>query len=399
AVARSARPARAPRALVGTAPQRLDQAFRNLLDGILHHPELRRLEATWRGLRLLVESADRKTGVEVDVVNAGRDAVAGALARLGEADGERAAIDLVLVDQHLAPTAVDLALLDKWAGLASTLLAPIVVAGHASMLGVDTLAQVARSTSALASSDDGRAVAVRGIAAHEAARWVAVVLNDPLVRAPYTQGTSRLQQPPYEEDASDPDAHVFTNGAYVVGALCARSHARLRWPTAITGARDGVLGNLPVRTVHDRGEEAAVPLEVVPSEDAVREAARAGITLLTCAPNSDAAILTRAPTLHRGTSPSGPAAATGTLADQIFVGIFARAVQQVAAAIPVGTEPRAAEEVARIALAELFERAPPPGPEITARVDPKRGALEVTVRPRRFAGIALEELTLGAALG
>jgi hypothetical protein len=225
------------------------------------------------------------------------------------------------------------------------------------------------------------------------------VLNDALVRAPYTQGTSRLQQPPYEEDASDPDAYVYTNGAYIVGALCARSHARLRWPTSITGARDGIVGNLPVRTVHDRGEEAAIPLEVVPTEDAVREVARAGLTMLTCAPNSDAAILTRAPVLHRTASPSGPGASTGTLADQIFVGIFARAVQQVAGAIPVGTEPRAAEDVARISLAEMFERAAPPGPEIAARVDTKRGSLEVTVRPRRFAGITLEELTLGAALG
>ncbi|HEY3816648.1 MAG TPA: type VI secretion system contractile sheath large subunit [Polyangiaceae bacterium] len=399
AVARSARPGRAPRAVVGTAPQRLEQAFRNLLDGILHHPEVRRLEATWRGLRLLVEHCDRKAGVEVDVVPAGREAVAGALRRLGESDGDRPAIDLVLIDQHLETSAVDLAHLDKWAGLAGTLLAPIVLAGHPGMLGVDTLAQVARSTSALSSSDDGRAVAFRAVASREAARWATVVLNDALVRAPYTQGTSRLQQPPYEEDASDPDAYVYTNGAYIVGALCARSHARLRWPTSITGARDGIVGNLPVRTVHDRGEEAAIPLEVVPTEDAVREVARAGLTMLTCAPNSDAAILTRAPVLHRTASPSGPGASTGTLADQIFVGIFARAVQQVAGAIPVGTEPRAAEDVARISLAEMFERAAPPGPEIAARVDTKRGSLEVTVRPRRFAGITLEELTLGAALG
>jgi hypothetical protein len=258
---------------------------------------------------------------------------------------------------------------------------------------------VARSTSALSTSNDGRAVALRGVASREDSRWVALVLNDPLVRAPYTQGTSRLQQPPYEEDASDPDAHVYTNGAYVVGALCARSHARLRWPTAITGIRDGVIGNLAVRTVHDRGEDAAVPLEVVPSEDAVREVARAGLTMLTCAPNTDAAVLSRAPVLHRGASPSGPAAASGTLGDQIFIGLFARAVQQVAAAIPAGTDPRAAEEVARITLAEMFERAPPPGPEIAAKVDPARGSLTVTVRPRRFAGITLEELTLGAALG
>ncbi|MGD0524973.1 MAG: type VI secretion system contractile sheath large subunit [Polyangiaceae bacterium] len=399
AVARSARPARAPRAVVGTAPQRLEHAFRNLLDGILHHPEVHRLESTWRGLRLLVEHCERKSGVEIDVVNAGRDAVADALRRLQDPDGERPAVDLVLIDQHLQPTAVDLAHLEKWGGLAGTLLAPMVLAGHPTMLGVDTLEQVARSTSALSTSEDGRAVAVRGVASREAARWVTLVLNDALVRAPYTKETSRLQQPPYEEDATDGDAYVYVNGAYVIGALCARSHAKLRWPTAITGARDGVIGNLAVRTVRDRGEEAAVPLEVVPSEDAVREVARAGMTMLTCAPNSDAAILTRATTLHRAASPSGPAAATGTLGDQIFVGIFARAVQQIAGAIPADTNPRAAEDVARIALAEMFERAAPPGPEIVAKVDPKRGALEVTVRPRRFAGIVMEELTLGAALG
>jgi type VI secretion system protein ImpC len=399
AVARSARPARAARAVVGTAPERLEQAFRNLLDGILHHPEVRRLESTWRGLRLLVEHCDRKTGVEVDVVNAGRDAVGSALQRLGEADAERAPIDLVLIDQRIEPVAVDLARLDKWAGLAGTLLTPIVLSGHPAMVGLESLEQVARSTSALSASTDGRAVALRGIASHEGARWVALVVNDVLVRAPYTAETSRLKQPPYAEDAEDPDAHVFTSGAYVIGALCARSHGRLGWPTAITGGRDGVLGNLPVHTVHDRGEHAAVPLQVVPSEDAVREVARAGLTMLTCAPNTDAAVLSRAPTLHRGTSPSGPAASSSTLADQIFVGIFARAVQQVAAAIPVGTDPRAAEDVARIALADLFDRAAPPGPEITAKVDPARGALTVTVRPRRFAGISLEELTLGAALG
>ena len=37
------------------------------------------------------------------------------------------------------------------------------------------------------------------------------------------------------------------------------------------------------------------------------------------------------------------------------------------------------------------------GPEVATKVE--RDALTVTVRPRRFAGVALEELTLGAALG
>jgi type VI secretion system ImpB/VipA family protein len=397
AVARSARPGTGARAVVGTAPQKLERAFRNLLDSILRHPEVHRLEAAWRGLRLLVDSCERKSGVEVDLLCAGRETVGDALRRLGEPDGDRAPVDLVLIDQRVEPTAADLALLQSWTGLAETLLAPIVVAGHPTMLGLDSVERVARSTSALSTTDDPRAVAMRAVAAHDSSRWVAIVLNDPLVRLPHTQATSRQVQPPFDEDPGDLDAHVFTSGAFVVGALCARSHARHHWPTAITGARDGVLGNLPVHTVRDRGEEAAIPLQAAPSEDAVREVARAGLVMLTCAPNSDAAILTRVPVLHREKGGNAPAAIS--LGDQLFVGRFARAVQQVAQAIPVGTEPRAAEEVASIALRELFDRAPPAGPEVVAKVDASRNSLTVTVRPRRFAGISLEELTLGAALG
>jgi type VI secretion system ImpB/VipA family protein len=397
AVARSARPGTGARAVVGTAPERLERAFRNLLDSILRHPEVRRLEGAWRGLRLLVEHVERRSGVEVDVLCAGREAVSDALRRLGEPEGDRPPVDLVVIDQRIEPTAIDLALLEKWAGLAETLLAPIVVAGHPTMLGLDSVERIGRSTSALSTTEDPRAIAVRAVSAHESSRWVAVVLNDPLVRAPHTTATSRQTQPPFEEDPNDPDAYVFTNPGFVVAALCARSHARVHWPTAITGARDGVVGNLPVRTVRERGAEAAIPLQTAPSEDAVREVARAGLVMLTCAPNNDSAILTRASMLHRDKGGTAPASAT--LGDQLFVGRFARAVQQVAGAIPQDTEPRAAEEVAAIALREMFDRAPPSGPEIVAKVDPSRGSLTVTVRPRRFAGISLEELTLGAALG
>jgi len=302
AVARSARPEPAARARGGKRPAAAGAGIPEPPRG---HPFItprsRRLEASWRGLPASRRALRvGKRGSRSTWWSAGRDAVTDALRRLGEADPERAAIDLVVIDQHIGPVAVDLASLETWAGLASALLAPIVLAGRPTMLGLDSLEQVARSTSALSASDDGRAIALRSVAAREASRWVAIVLNDPLVRAAYTQASARLEQPPFEEDASDPEAHVFANGAYVIAALCARSHARLRWPTAITGGRDGVLGNLAVHTVRDRGEEAAVPLQVVPTEDAVREVARAGLTLLTCAPNTDAVVLSRAPVLYRG---------------------------------------------------------------------------------------------------
>jgi type VI secretion system ImpB/VipA family protein len=398
-IARSARKGAAPtpRAIVGSAPERLERAFQNLLSSILRHPEVRRLERAWRGLRLLVEHADKRAGVEVDVLSASSENIDEALSRLVDVNVSRAPVDLLVLDRTLGPTAADLGALEKWAARAESMLAPLIVGGQAEMVGGESLGAIARSTSALSASDDPRAIAVRAVAARETSRWVAIVLNDPLARVPYTPTTGRQSDPAFEEDASDLGAHVFTNGAFVVAALCARSFARLGWPTSITGARDGAIGNLPVHTVSDRGATSAVPLEVIPSEDAVREVARAGLTMLTCAPNSDAAVLSRAPVLHR--LGGGNGATTATLADQLFVGRFARAVQQVAAAIPHDTDTRAAEEVARISLMELFANAPPAGPEVAAKVDGARGQLAVTVRPRRFAGISLEEITLGAALG
>jgi hypothetical protein len=329
---------------------------------ILHHPEVHRLESTWRGLRLLVEHCDRKAGVEVDVVNAGRDGVADALRRLGDSDPERAAIDLVLIDQRIEPVAVDLAALEKWAGLASTLLAPIVLAGHPTMLGVDSLEQVARSTSALSTSDDGRAMALRGVASREASRWVALVLNDPLVRAPYTQGTSRLQAAPLRggrRGSRRPRLHERRvrrrrplRAQPRAPSLAHRHHRAAATASSATSrcTRCTIAARRPPS--RSRWSPRRTPCARWPAP---------GLTMLACAPNTDAAVLTRAPVLHRSASPPGRARPSGTLGDQLFVGRFARAVQQVAAAIPVGTDPRAAEEVARIALAEMFDRAAPAG--------------------------------------
>jgi type VI secretion system protein ImpC len=397
AVARSARPELAPRAGVGSAPQLLEQAFGNLLASILEHPEVRRLEATWRGLRLLAENVDRRRGVEVDVLCAGPDDVDRALDRLAQPDSSRAPVDLIVIDQRLDPNAADLERLERWGSRAAELLAPLLVAGGASMLGVDSLGRLAGSTSSLSTIDEPRAAAVRAVAGRDPARWIAVVLNDPLLRGPYTRESSRQQQPAFEQDPGREEAHVFGNGGYLVAALCARSHARSGWPTAITGARDGVLGDLPVHTISHRGNDVAIPLRAVPTEDVVKDSARAGLTLLACAPNSDAALLSRAPVLHRGAR--GEAPSDATLSDQLFVGRFARALQQIASAIPRGTEARKVEEVTRIALGGLFETAAPPGPELAVRLDQARDQVTVTVRPRRFAGVQMEEITLGAVLG
>jgi hypothetical protein len=75
---------------------------------------------------------------------------------------------------------------------------------------------------------------------------------------------------------------------------------------------------------------------------------------------------------------------------------LARAVEAVAAAIPADSEVSAARDVARLALADLFE-AIPHRPELTVAISSRQ--LEVTARARGFFDVRLEEVTLSARLG
>jgi hypothetical protein len=144
----------------------------------------------------------------------------------------------------------------------------------------------------------------------------------------------------------------------------------------------------------------ALSTEALVHDDVALEAAKAGVALLTSAPNRDIAILAFAPALYRGPSVPGGASlpAQGTLADQLFVARLANAVVQLASAIPRDTPAAAAREVATAALAELFTGSAD-RPELEVAVTEEGGpALEVTVRTHGFLGVSLPEATLRAPL-
>jgi hypothetical protein len=120
--------------------------------------------------------------------------------------------------------------------------------------------------------------------------------------------------------------------------------------------------------------------------------------MLSCSPNHDGAIVARAPMLYRGPAvPAGDAPAMLNLGDQLFAARFSHAVEQLAAAIPQGTDPKAIGEVTQLTMAELFAKSPQPHPQIDVSVG--SDSIDVTIRPRGFMGVQIEELELSARLG
>jgi hypothetical protein len=184
---------------------------------------------------------------------------------------------------------------------------------------------------------------------------------------------------------------LFVGAAYAVAALAAQSFGKAGW--AIPPA--GVLAELPVRTV----EGSSIATEAPANQDSAKEAAAAGIALFCSAANQDVAVLADAPTAFRAPSTQGGAAsaATHSLADQMFVARVANAIVQLAAAIPANTPEGAVRDVVRVALAELFGDTAKK-PDVDVKVTGMPAMLEVTLRPRGFGGVKLEEATLGAPL-
>ena len=363
------------------------------LAAILAHPEVRSLERAWRGLHFLAARTDRDA-VIVSAVAAAADEVDGVLERVARRT-DAAPIDLVVVDHAIGSSRRDLDRLERWATRAEGIGAPLVANGLPELVGVDDLARLGRTQRRLRSSDDPRAAAVRSVAARDVMRWVALAANGALAR-PRHQGAV----PRAGGVALDEREDLFIGPALLVASRCTSSFERTGWACAIAGPALGVVRDLPVRSLDDRGTTVATPLEALVSEEAAAEAAGAGVIVLASAANQDVALLAHAPMLHRPAAAGGgeaPAASLG-LVDQLFVARLAQAVIQLAAAIPADTPEAAAREVAQVALAELFDGAPRK-PEVDVAIAGAPPCLEVTLRPRGFHAVRLEEVTLGAPLG
>jgi hypothetical protein len=341
------------------------RAFDATLAAVASHPEVTSLSRAWNALSFLVRSVPADADVAVSAFAAPREDVAAAMNALA-ANNEPP--DLFVIDHVMTASPRDLELLAQWASAAENASAPAITNAEAALLGFDDLVKLARTERRIQSCDEPRARSLLHVAAKDESRWLMLAMNG---------GTE-------------------TSAAVFVGALAARSHARIGWPCALTGLHDGKLENLPVHTSTTSDQ---IPLEALMPEDVAKDAASAGVAVFECARNADVCILTRAPMLYRGAinaSGSSPAS-SATLPEQLFVARLAKIIRELASELPAATPFEVVREVALVGLTEICATATPRAPQFDVAVE--EGVLHITVRPRGAFGIALEEFTLGARLG
>jgi type VI secretion system ImpC/EvpB family protein/type VI secretion system ImpB/VipA family protein len=414
-VVRSARPSGGGAARPAEAVARVEKALGAQIGAILQHPEVRRLERAFRGLRLLAERTQGHTGIRIDVVSARLDEAKAALERAVKATaGAEPPVSCAIVDIAIDGSAVGWTRLSAIAEVAEALTVPVIVNGTAGLLDLPDLRGLERLDNKGALYSAPHRAPFRAATDNPAMRWVTIAMNSVLSRPPYDKSSSRVREAVIKELPADEGAFVWLAPAYAIGALVIASFRETGWPCRIVGAKHGgLLGDLPVHEVTGIGEGevgVAIPTEVFISTDTQRELGRIGVLLLASALNSDAVIVQSASTAYVPPPKRTHDSATTepevrhervSLADQLFVARVVQFLRALLGKLPPHSAAGDVQEVVKGALWALFEDTAPASLEIQVKAEPRDGGtvVAVEIRPRRFLGVGIEALSLEMPLG
>jgi type VI secretion system protein ImpC len=165
-----------------------------------------------------------------------------------------------------------------------------------------------------------------------------------------------------------------------------------------------------VKGAYEGDEGVAIPTEAFASTDTQRELSKSGVLLLASAPNSDAVYVLAAPTAYvppEKLTYDSPTAEPEerlervSLVDQLFVARVVQFLRALCSKLPPDSDPAEVQPVVEGALWALFENAPPASIELAVKAGRGEGGAQiaVTVRPRRFLGVGLDEVSLELPLG
>lgn len=344
AIAAGEAPGATLRAMIDRDIVALDVMLAAQLDAVLHHPRLRRLEGSWRGLAWLVdrlpaaERVKRDRRVRLRMLHARWPEICRDLERAAEFDqsnmfrlihdegfgiagGEP--FGLILADYQLrhlpAPShpTDDVAALQLLAGVAAAAFTPVILAAAPGLVGLDSFAEAQPAfdlAAALAGTEHQR---WRNAAAREDMRFIGVALPRVLARPPWPDDGARADRFRYREYAPGPEARAWTTPVYGFAAVAMRAFERYSWPAELRGAEiaeeatGGVLDTLPVEHFPSdppRSPPARPPLELALTDEQERQISEGHLVPLCAMEGLAEATFGALPSLHRPPRVSGAVA-------------------------------------------------------------------------------------------
>ena len=287
----------------------IDHLISLQLNEIMHHPQLQKLEGTWRGLKYLLDQSETSPMLKIRVLNVSKKDLLRDLQKAAEFD-QSATFKKVYEDEfgifggepygaligdyEFSKHPEDLELLEKVSQVAAGAHAPFLSAASPELLNMPTFTQLDQPRDIAKIFDSTEYAKWKAFRQSEDSKYVCLTCPRILMRLPYGAATKPVEGFNYEEgvDGTDHSKYLWGNAAYALGTRMTQAFAQYSWCTAIRGVEGGgLVEGLPAHTFHtDEGDVALkCPTEIAITDRREKELADQGLVPLVHCKGTDKA--------------------------------------------------------------------------------------------------------------
>jgi type VI secretion system protein ImpC len=228
------------------------------LNEVLHHQSFQKLEASWRGLKYMMDQSETSDKLKIRVLNVTKRELLRDLQRAPEFDQSAlfkkiyeeeygvfggAPFSAMVGDYEFGRGPEDIELLEKVSQVASAAHAPFLTAASPEMINLESFTQIDAPRDMAKIFDSSEYAKWKSFRQSEDSRYVGLCLPHVLSRLPYGKDGVQVDAFNYEEgvDGTDHSKYLWGNAAYALGARLTQAFALYGWCAAIRGVEGGGL--------------------------------------------------------------------------------------------------------------------------------------------------------------
>jgi type VI secretion system protein ImpC len=297
----------------------IDRAVSKQLNEVLHHEAFQKLEATWRGVKYLMDQSETSASLKIKLFNAPKKDLLKDLQRAPEFDQSQlfkkvyseefdmfggAPFAALVGDYEFGRGPEDMELLGKIAQVASAAHAPFLSAASPELMNLSDFTQLNSIRDMSKVYDNTEFAKWKSFRESDDSRYVALTLPHILMREPYGHESRTIEAFAYEEavDGKDHKKYLWGNAAYALAARLTNSFAKYGWCAAIRGVENGgLVEGLPVHNFKtDEGDTVLkCPTEVSIPGRREKELADQGFIALEHEKGTDKAVFLSGQTVNK----------------------------------------------------------------------------------------------------
>jgi type VI secretion system protein ImpC len=297
-------------AMINDRISQIDELISAQLNEVLHHPDLQKLEASWRGLHLLVQNTETSSRLKLRLLNVTQKELQNDLEKAVEFDQSALfkkiyeeeygtfgghPFSLLVGDYTFGRHPQDIGLLEKLSNVAAAAHAPFIAAASPRLFDMNSFTELAVPRDLSKVFESQELIKWRSFRESEDSRYVSLVLPHFLLRLPYGPDTSPVEGINYVEDVngSDHGKYLWGNAAWALSQRITEAFAKYGWCAAIRGAEGGgAVEGLPAHTFRTTSGDLSLkcPTEVAITDRREKELNDLGFIALCHKKNSDVAV-------------------------------------------------------------------------------------------------------------